>query len=226
MPRTVVLFSGGLDSSTCLALALQEYAREDVFALSFRYGQKHESTELQQAKAILDHYGLPQANRITQGLNLARELVTSALLGQEIPAASLSPGGINPSPPAPTYVPGRNLLFVAYGNVLAETIGAESIYLGVNQIDCSNYPDCTEGFVKSLANVLAELKFGVRVEAPLVQLSKAEISRLALSLGVPVHMTHSCYRGQRPACGTCDACLLRLKGFREAGLTDPLEYVY
>ena len=221
MSKAVILFSGGLDSTTCLALALQAYCPENVYTLSFKYGQAHQDTENRQAQEILDYYALPHKNRFLQELCFSEGLVTSALLSGSIGQGDLErPAG----EPAPTYVPGRNLLFIAYGNMLAEVVGAKTIYVGVNQVDCSGYPDCSEAFVLALSNAIGKLGFGVHVAAPLATMSKADISRLAVRLNAPIHLTHSCYRGKRPACGTCDSCLLRLKGFREAGLTDTIEY--
>lgn len=219
--RAVVLLSGGMDSAVCLAVALADGC--DARPLTFLYGQRH-ALEAERARALAAHYGIPpERHRV---VDLGRVFAGSALVGDgEIPAGAAGAPGI-----PPTYVPARNLVFLALAAAHAEAVGAGRIYLGVNAVDYSGYPDCRPEFLDAFQRALAVgTKAGVegrapRVVAPLVHLSKAEIVRLGHRLGVPFHLTHSCYRGQVPACGTCDACLLRLKGFREAGLPDPLPY--
>ncbi len=219
----MVLLSGGMDSAVCLAVALADGC--EVHALTVRYGQRH-AVEVERARALAAHFGIPpQRHRV---VDLGRAFAGSALVGEgEIPARA------RPAPPAgipPTYVPARNLVFLSLAAAHAEAVGAGAIYLGVNAIDYSGYPDCRPEFLEAFQRALdVGTKAGVegrapRLRAPLVHLSKAEIVRLGHRLGVPFHLTHSCYRGLVPACGTCDACLLRLKGFREAGLEDPLPY--
>lgn len=221
MPKCIVLFSGGLDSTTCLALATRDFGKGNVYALSFCYGQTHEQVELEQAKAILDLYGISNDQRIVQSITLAPEIKRNALFTGEIEDGDLArqQGEV-----AATYVPGRNMLFVAYANAFAEAIQASAIYIGVNQVDFSGYPDCRGPFIESLDSTIRHLGHGVSLKAPLLNMNKAEIASLGISLGAPLHLTHSCYRGTRPACGTCDACLLRLRGFFEAGLKDPIDY--
>lgn len=221
LPKCVVLFSGGLDSTVCLSLALEEYGPENVCTLSFRYGQRHQDVELAQAEFILDALQVPLSNRLIQNISYAKAASNNALMTGAVEDGNLKRAyGL----PAPTYVPGRNLLFVAYGNALAEGLGASSIYIGVNQVDCSGYPDCRDAFLLPLKQAIAALGMNVELRAPLLTLSKAEIAALGQKLGSPLHLTHSCYRGTRPACGTCDACLLRIEGFRLAGLKDPIDY--
>ena len=215
-PAAVVLFSGGLDSSTCLAIA-----KQDGFAphaLSVRYGQRH-AFELQAAQRVAQAM---QAPLKTVELDL-RAIGGSALTADiAVPKQGLSPG-------IPvTYVPARNTVLLALALGYAETIGAHDLYLGVNAIDYSGYPDCRPAFVEAferLANV-ATAHGPYRIRAPLMRLSKAEIVKLGTSLGVPYGLTHSCYDpdAEGRACGLCDSCRLRAAGFRDAGVPDPTPY--
>jgi 7-cyano-7-deazaguanine synthase len=222
-PRpAVVLFSGGLDSSTCLAIA-----RADGFAphaLSVRYGQRH-AAELESARAVAAALGVPLR---TVELDL-RAIGGSALTAEiEVPKDQPMGGGI-----PVTYVPARNTVLLALALGFAEVIGAEDLYLGVNAIDYSGYPDCRPAFVaafEQLANVAtaaaAEGRARYTVHAPLMRLSKAEIIERGTALGVPYELTLSCYDPdkERRACGRCDSCRLRAQGFRDAGLADPTIY--
>lgn len=222
--KAVVLLSGGLDSATCLAVAVADGF--EPHPLTFLYGQRH-AIEAERARALCAHYGIPgERHRV---VDLGRVFAGSALLGEgEIPSRA----GTAPVPEniPPTYVPARNIVFLALAAAYAEPVGATRIYLGVNAVDYSGYPDCRPEFLSAFQEALnLGTRTGVegrplQIVAPLVRLSKAQIVQLGHALGVPFHLTHSCYRGQAPACGTCDACLLRLKGFREAGLRDPLPY--
>jgi 7-cyano-7-deazaguanine synthase len=224
--RAVVLLSGGLDSSTCLAVA-----RHDGFethALSIDYGQRHKGE-------------LVQARRIARALGAAGHRVVrvdlSAFGGSALTDSAIAvPKGRSARAMASTipvtYVPARNTVLLALALADAETLGAQDIYLGVNAIDYSGYPDCRPAFVKAFER-LAQVatKAGVegrplRIRTPLLRLSKAGIVRLGTRLGVPYRLTLSCYdpvRGR--ACGRCDACALRKKGFAEAGVPDPTLYV-
>ncbi|HET9751329.1 MAG TPA: 7-cyano-7-deazaguanine synthase QueC [Myxococcales bacterium] len=222
MRPAVVLFSGGLDSSTCLAIA-----RKDGFAphaLCVRYGQRHDR-ELEAARRVAQALGVPLK---TLSLDL-RAIGGSALTGElEVPKDAPIGQGI----PA-TYVPARNTVLLALALGYAETLDAEDIYLGVNAVDYSGYPDCRPAFVEAfekLANVATaaavEGRARYRVHAPLLQMSKAEIVRSGAALGVPFELTHSCYDPdlQGRACGRCDSCRLRAQGFAEAGVPDPTVY--
>jgi 7-cyano-7-deazaguanine synthase len=222
-PRpAVVLFSGGLDSSTCLAIARAEgFAPQ---ALSVRYGQRH-AAELESARAVAAALGVPLR---TVELDL-RAIGGSALTAEiEVPKDQPIGGGI-----PITYVPARNTVLLALALGFAEVIGAEDLYLGVNAIDYSGYPDCRPAFVaafEQLANVAtaaaAEGRARYTVHAPLMKLSKAEIVQRGTALGVPYQLTLSCYDPDeaRRACGRCDSCRLRAQGFRDAGLADPTIY--
>ncbi len=226
-PRAVVLLSGGLDSATALAVA-----RRDGFApcaLSVDYGQRHRAE-------------LAAARRVAARLGAVRHLVVSLDLstiggsaltdpGIEVPKGR-DPAEIGDGIPA-TYVPARNTVLLALALAWAETLGAFDLFLGVNALDYSGYPDCRPPFLEAferLANVATaagvEGRGRFRVHAPLLEMTKAEIVRLGTELGVDYSLTVSCYDADEEgrACGACDACLLRKKGFAEAGIADPTRY--
>ncbi len=222
--RAVILLSGGLDSTTCLAIAKAEgYA---LCALSFRYGQRH-LQELDMARRAGVHYGVER--HIVVDFDM-RAIGGSALTGTgEIPKDQ-PVNGIGNGIPS-TYVPARNTVFLSFGLAWAEVLEARDIFIGVNAVDFSGYPDCRPEYIQAYQRV-AELgtRMGVegrpvRIHTPLISLTKGEIIRKGMSLDVDYSMTHSCYDppADRPACGRCDSCLLRRKGFSEAGLNDPLE---
>ena len=220
----VVLLSGGLDSTTVLAYAQRQGYR--CYALSFRYGQRHE-LELAQAKAIADR--MEVARHVIIDFDL-RQFGGSALTADiDVPkSASVAqmPSGI-----PVTYVPARNTIFLSFALAWAETLNARDIFIGVNATDYSGYPDCRPEFIAAfvhLANLATKVGIehqdGFQIHAPLMQLSKAQIISLGLSLGVDYAETTSCYDPlpSGAPCGACDACLLRAKGFQEAGVADPL----
>lgn len=225
-PAAVCLLSGGLDSTTCLAVALQEGFA--CYALSFDYGQRHH-VELEAAARVAAAMGAER--HVTLRLDL-RAFGGSALTGDiAVPKHDLV-DQIEPGIPV-TYVPARNTIFLSCALGWAEALGARDIFLGVNAVDYSGYPDCRPEFIQSFEQTArlatragVESGEGVRVHAPLMHLGKAGIVELADRLGVDFRLTHSCYD---PApgglsCGHCDSCLLRRKGFKEAGIADPLEY--
>jgi 7-cyano-7-deazaguanine synthase len=222
--RAVCLLSGGLDSSTCLVIAKHE--GYECFALSFDYGQRHRF-ELAAADRVANAYGVVHR---TLSFDL-RQFGGSALTSElEVPKhRSLAEMG--DGIPV-TYVPARNTIFLSFALAWAETLGAQDIFLGVNALDYSGYPDCRPEYVEAFTK-LANLstKAGVEgarmtIHTPLIALAKAGIVKLGASLGLDFGLTHSCYDpdAQGRPCGSCDSCLLRLKGFAEAGLTDPLGY--
>jgi 7-cyano-7-deazaguanine synthase len=225
-PPAVVLLSGGLDSATVLAIAQAEGFA--VHALSFRYGQRH-AAELEAARAVAARAHVA-AHHIAE-IDL-RAMGGSALTAEiDVPERRSEPEMAAGIPV--TYVPARNTIFLAFALGWCEVLGASDIFIGVNAVDYSGYPDCRPEFIRAF-EVLASLatKAGVegrrfQVRAPLISLSKAEIIRKGLALGVDYSLTRSCYQSDASgrACGVCDACLLRLKGFREAGIRDPAEYV-
>ena len=226
MKRAIVLLSGGIDSTTTLAIAIAE--GYEAYALSFDYSQRHQ-TETKAARRIADSLGARE-HRIAK-IDL-RVFGGSALTDQIDVPKKRSGEQIAHGIPV-TYVPARNTIFLSYALAWAEVISASDIFLGVNAIDYSGYPDCRPEFIEAFEN-LASLatKAGVegrrfQIHTPLIKLSKAEIVRKAVELGVDLSLTHSCYdpSPEGLACGECDSCLLRLKGFREAGIRDPIGYV-
>ncbi len=226
-PSAVVLLSGGLDSATTLALAKAE-GFEPV-ALSFRYGQRHVG-ELAAARAVAAQLGVTRHEvaeldlRAMGGSALTADIAVPLDRPEREMAAGIPV----------TYVPARNTIFLAYALGWCEVLGAEHIFIGVNAVDYSGYPDCRPEFIRAfetLANLAT--KAGVegrsrfRIHTPLIALSKAEIIRRGLALGVDYALTRSCYNPDAAgtSCGRCDACAIRLRGFAEAGVPDPVKYV-
>ncbi|MBX7168504.1 MAG: 7-cyano-7-deazaguanine synthase QueC [Pirellulales bacterium] len=226
-PRAVVLLSGGLDSATTAAIA--RAAGFELVALSVDYGQRH-------------RFELDAARRVAQSLGIARHLVQrldlSAFGGSALTDAAIAvpkdraDEELTAGIPV-TYVPARNTVLLALGLALAETCGAGDLFVGVNAVDYSGYPDCRPEFLAAferLANLATkagvEGRLQFRIHAPLVHWTKAQIIERGTQLGVDYSLTHTCYdpNAQGVSCGRCDACVLRLRGFAEAGLTDPVPY--
>lgn len=220
-PRAVVLLSGGLDSATCLLIALADGF--EVYALSFDYGQRH-SIELDRARALARFYGA--CAHCVARLDLPSP-GASALTdpSQSVPRHALGREAI-----PVTYVPARNTLFLAHALAWGEAIGAGTVFIGANALDYSGYPDCRPEFLEAFER-MANLgtRAGVEgsrfeVRAPLLKMTKAEIVRRASDLGLQFQLTTSCYdpSAEGVACGACDSCILRERGFREAGIADPV----
>ncbi len=215
----VVVLSGGLDSTVCLAEAVRGH--DPVIALSIDYGQRHQ-IELERAAAIAAHFGV---EHIEQRLDL-RAWGGSALTDAsiDIPTAAVAAAG--PAIPI-TYVPGRNLIFLSLAVALAEARQCGAVFIGVNALDYSGYPDCRPEFIESFrATSRLALRVGVEgaavdIRTPLIDLSKADIVQRGIELHAPLQLTWSCYRGEERPCGDCDSCVLRAKGFTEAGVADP-----
>ncbi len=223
--KAIVLLSGGADSATCLAWASRERGL-DCLALSFDYGQRHKE-ELAAAGKVARSFGVPHKTaRLDPSL-----FASSALTGGGPVPKNRSQEEIGRGIPS-TYVPARNLVFLSLAAALAETEGAGTLVLGVNALDYSGYPDCRPEFLEAFRQVLlAGTRPGaegrpVNIEAPLLRMKKSEIFLLGTRLGVDYSLTVSCYDadGKGRACGSCDACILRARGFREAGLPDPTRY--
>lgn len=225
-PKAVVLLSGGLDSTTTLAIARQEGF--EVYALSFRYGQRH-SAELAAAIRIAERFGV--ARHVISDIDL-RAFGGSALTSEIAVPKDRPLDAMGEGIPV-TYVPARNTIFLSFALAWAETLGASDIFLGVNSLDYSGYPDCRPEYIAAyerMANLAT--KAGVEgqqrltIHTPLIELTKAQIIERGLALGVDYSMTLTCYDPSPTgeACGHCDACLLRLKGFAETGLADPAQY--
>lgn len=225
MKRAVVLLSGGLDSATVLAICRTKDFQPH--AISFRYGQRH-ALELSAAAKIAQSLGAVE-HRIAK-IDL-RLFGGSALTDDIAVPKKRSVGSLSKGIPV-TYVPARNTIFLSYAIAFAETIAAQDIFLGVNALDYSGYPDCRPEFIRAfekMANLATRASVEglcFKIHTPLMRLTKAEIIRRGISLGVDYSLTHSCYDPTPTglACGACDSCQLRLKGFREAGLSDPIPY--
>ncbi|MDZ7830512.1 MAG: 7-cyano-7-deazaguanine synthase QueC [Desulfobacterales bacterium] len=226
LKKAVVLVSGGLDSATVLAIARAQ--GRECYAMSFDYGQRHR-LELDAARRISKNMDVKR-HRVIQ-VDLAG-IGGSALTADISVPKHRSDAELEKGIPI-TYVPARNTIFLSYGLAWAEVIGAADIFIGVNAVDYSGYPDCRPEFIKAfeqMANLAtkAAVEDGqpVRIQAPLLYLSKAQIIQRGASLGVDYSLTHSCYdpTPEGLACGNCDSCRLRKKGFAEAGLKDPQKY--
>jgi 7-cyano-7-deazaguanine synthase len=225
--KAVVLLSGGMDSATTLAIAKKEGF--EIYALTFDYGQRN-SLEIKKAEKIAvffgakDHLVIPVPLKKIGGSSLTSDEMSLPRgrdlreIGKEIPS---------------TYVPARNTIFLSYALAWAEVLGAGDIFIGVNAIDCSGYPDTRPEYVHAfehMANLAtkagAEGKMQFKIRSPLINLSKADIIRKGMELGVDYSLTHSCYDPfpNGTACGECDSCRLRQKGFEEAGFKDPISY--
>lgn len=227
MSKAVILLSGGIDSATTLAIAKRD--RFALHAISFDYGQRH-------------RYELHAAHRVAEAMGVRQHIIVpfdlrsigGSALTDDIPIPKARDEAAMASDIPMTYVPARNTIFLAFALGWAEVIGAFDLFLGANAIDYSGYPDCRPEYIAAferLANLAT--KAGVegtgrfRVHAPLIRMTKADIIRTGAALGVDYRLTHSCYdpASDGSACGQCDACLLRKKGFREAGIPDPARYL-
>ena len=225
-PKAVLLLSGGLDSTTMLALAVQQGF--DVHAMTFRYGQRH-SSEIEAARRVARHFGV--SDHVVVDIDL-RTFGGSALTADIDVPKDRTDAAIAHGIPI-TYVPARNTIFLSFCLAFAEVLGASDIFIGVNALDYSGYPDCRPEYVaafQTMANLATrggvEGTTPIRIRTPLLDLTKREIVELGLSLGVDYSITLSCYdpTPEGVACGHCDACRLRLRGFSEAGAADPAPY--
>ncbi|MBL4790706.1 MAG: 7-cyano-7-deazaguanine synthase QueC [Kordiimonadaceae bacterium] len=224
--KAIVLLSGGLDSATVVAMAHAD--KYDVYALSFSYGQRH-SIELKAAAAIAEALSVKEHKTAVLDLRL---FGGSALTDDIDVPKDRSEDDMEHDIPV-TYVPARNTIFLSFALAYAETVGAKDIFIGVNALDYSGYPDCRPEYIASfeaMANLATKAGVTeddrVRIRTPLIDMTKAEIATIGTELGVDYSMTISCYdpNGEGEACGHCDSCLLRKKGFREADLADPTRY--
>jgi 7-cyano-7-deazaguanine synthase len=224
--RAVILLSGGIDSATAAAIAQRN--EFDLYALTFRYGQRHER-EIEAAKKVSAWLRVEEHLIIDSGL---RAIGGSALTDRiEIPK-NRSISEIEHGIPV-TYVPARNTIFLAYGLAMSERVEASDIFFGANQLDYSGYPDCRDKYVRAfeeMANLATkaavEGKVQLKIHTPLIQMTKAQIIKHGSELGLDYSLTWSCYdpTDDGKACALCDSCQLRLKGFKEAGLNDPIPY--
>ncbi len=226
--KAVVLLSGGLDSATTLAIARSKGFQ--LFALTFEYGQRHQR-EIEAAKKVANSLRATEHRIIDIDLaQFGGSAITDSAI--EVPKDRTDLG--NPDQIPPTYVPVRNTIFLSYALAWAEVLGAFDIFIGVNCTDYSGYPDCRAEFItafEKLANLATAAaiqdKGQYRIHTPIINMTKREIILAGTKLGVDYSLTHSCYEPDEKgsSCGRCDACRLRLKGFAEAGLKDPIEYV-
>jgi len=220
--KAVLCLSGGMDSCVCAALAARDY---DVYALHFSYGQRTEARELQAAQEVARLTGAKEFMHLK--IDLFRRIGGSALTDSSIavPEASHDESQIGAEIPV-TYVPFRNAHFLSAAVSWAEVLGAKTIMIGAVEQDSSGYPDCRSAYYDAFNELIRRgTKEGdIRVETPLIRLKKSEIVRMGVELGAPLHVSWSCYSGEREACGVCDSCVLRLRAFREAGASDPIAY--
>ena len=225
-PKAVVLLSGGLDSTTTLAIAKSQGF--DIYALSIRYGQRHK-VELEAAQRIAQHFGVSKHMVVDIDLRLfGKSALTDDIDVPKGRKVEKRGGGI-----PVTYVPARNTIFLSLALAWAEVLGSEDIFIGVNALDYSGYPDCRSEYIaayENMANLATkaglEGKQKLKIHTPLIKMTKAQIIKKGLELGADYSLTHSCYdpSATGEACGQCDSCQLRLKGFRQAGISDPVRY--
>lgn len=222
--KAVVLLSGGIDSTTCLAQAVKEYGAESVLALNVFYGQKHDR-ELQAAVNVADFYGVQY---MRQDLTEVFKLSNCTLLKgrEDIPHKTYAEQ-TDGKTPVSTYVPFRNGLFLSYATAIALSVGAHEVWYGAHKDDAAGaaYPDCSYEFADAMDSAISEGTGGkVRLRVPFIHQNKAAIVAEGLELGAPYHLTWSCYEGGNKACGTCGTCRDRLQAFRTNGVIDPIEY--
>ena len=220
--NAVVLLSGGLDSTVTLAVAVKE--NDSVTALSFRYGQRH-TKELESAANVCKHYNV---DHVIMDIDLS--VFRSALTRRDMEVPEGRDAEKMSSDIPDTYVPARNIIMLSVAAGLCESTDAERIYIGANSVDYSGYPDCRPEFFKAFKEMIGKgTKAGVEgrpiaIETPILSLSKKDIVLLGKELKAPLGLTWSCYNGREKACGKCDSCILRLKGFADAGYNDEVPY--
>ena len=217
--KAICIISGGMDSA--LAAKIAQIDGYEIVALHFNYGQRTQNKELEAFEKIAND--LDAKDRYVIDLDFFKQIGSTALIGDEfdIPTSGLKPG-------IPiTYVPYRNGIFLSIAAALAQKHNSKAIYIGVVEEDSSGYPDCRENFINSIENSInlgLNDNTNLEIKTPLIHLTKAQIVSKALELGVKLEHTWSCYKNSNLACGVCDSCRLRLKGFEEAGVKDPIPY--
>ncbi len=218
MKKAVCIISGGMDSAVASFIAKRD--GYEIVAVHFNYGQRTERKELEAFEAIAKVLG---AKTYVINLNFFKQIGASALVDTNIPVPE---EGIKPGIPV-TYVPFRNGIFLSIAAAIAEKEGASAIYIGVVEEDSSGYPDCRESFIDAMQkaiNLGTKDETHITIQTPLIHLKKEDIVGLGAKLGVPLERTWSCYQSEDAACGVCDSCRLRLKGFQKAGLKDKIPY--
>lgn len=216
----IVLVSGGMDSCVTAAMAAAE--NDELAMLHISYGQRTEERERRAFNEIADHYDV--AIRLDVSIEYLAEIGGSSLTD---PSIDVSEADLDSTKIPTSYVPFRNANMLAIATSWAEAIGATSIYIGAVAEDSSGYPDCRPEFYQAFQKVIdtgTRRESCIEIRTPIIHFSKAEIVRKAVSLNAPLHLTWSCYRSSEQACGTCDSCALRLRGFEQAGIADPIDY--
>ena len=219
MKKAVVILSGGMDSSTAAFIAKKE--KYEIIPLHFNYGQRTEKKELKSFNDICDYLNIK--NRYIIDIPFFKQIGASALVDENI---DVPVEGIKPGIPV-TYVPFRNGIFLSIAAAVAEKEGANALFIGVVEEDSSGYPDCREEFIKNMQNAInsgTKPDTHIEIKTPLIHLKKEDIVQKAIEVGVPLELTWSCYKEEEKACGVCDSCRLRLKGFEKAGIKDPIMY--
>ena len=217
--KAVVILSGGMDSTTSLFIAKKEGF--DIIPLHFNYGQRTQKRELKAFNDICDYLNLK--NRYVIDLPFFTQIGASALVDKNL---KVPVDGLKPGIPI-TYVPFRNGIFLSIATAIAEKENANAIYIGAVEEDSSGYPDCTKGFIKSMEqsiNLGTRPSTNITIKTPLINLKKENIVKKAIEYDVPLHLTWSCYQNEDKACGVCDSCRLRLKGFKKANIKDLIPY--
>src|SRR5580692_3879360 len=225
----VVLLSGGMDSCVCAAIARERHGAANIALLHAGYGQRTQERERRAFEGIADFYGVSQRQRLVVELAHFRAIGGSALTDRKIavPENELGAAGPEGSSIPVTYVPFRNAHFLSVAVSWAEATGAEAVYIGAVAEDSSGYPDCRAEYYQvfqELVRVGTRPETHIEIRTPVIALTKSEIIRRGIELGAPLHLTWSCYQNEDRACGVCDSCLLRLRAFREAGVTDAIPY--
>ena len=222
-PRAVISLSGGMDSAVCASLAARDY---EAYALHFSYGQRTEGRELQSARAIAEELGFQDFLHLK--IDLFRRIGGSALTDSSIAVPKVSEDQPIGSSIPVTYVPFRNAHFLAAAVSWAEVLGAGTIFIGAVEPDSSGYPDCRPAYYEAFQQLVrtGTRDGSIEIATPLIHLRKKEIVTLGLELNAPFHLTWSCYSSAEAACGECESCVLRLRAFAEAGLTDPIPYAH
>ena len=219
MKKAVVILSGGMDSTTAAFIAKNE--GYEIIPLHFNYGQRTEKKELESFNKICDYLNIK--NRYIIDIPFFKQIGASALVDENL---DVPVDGIKPGIPI-TYVPFRNGIFLSIAAAVAEKEKAEAIYIGVVEEDSSGYPDCTEEFIKNMEQAInagTKPETKIKIKTPLIHLKKEDIVKKAMDVEVPLNLTWSCYKEEEEACGVCDSCRLRLKGFEKAGIKDPIKY--
>ena len=220
--RAIVLVSGGMDS--CVTAAMAHASNAELSFLHLNYGQRTEGRELRAFSELADHYGVPESRRLVASIAHLATIGGSSLTDAAIPVTEAD---LETTEIPSSYVPFRNAHIISVGVSWAEVIGAKRIYIGAVYEDSSGYPDCRPEYYAAFNHLIAlgTAAGDIRIETPIITLTKAAIIRRGLELHAPLHLTWSCYQNEDQACGVCDSCALRLRGFQQVGIEDPIPYL-